>query len=295
MTTAADLVADVRALLDGERGQQFNRVASTYTAGSGSLALVRDLTGIGPNTVLSAGLNTLLVEATNGTAKTCTVIGGFDGTTDANIPAGTLVRVGPRFHDYRIFRELNAALSHLSNPRTGLFGVSTVEVTYDGVREGYGLTAPGLLEVLDVSSDTTGPEESWPRLSRSRWDVTRNANTTSFPTGLSLRVRGGVETGRVVRVTYASAFTPMTALSDDVADTGLHEEAYDLPVVRAALNLMSGQEIPRTQMGSQPDPRRADEVPVGATYAATRGLEVRLARRVGEESARLRSRYPLGA
>jgi hypothetical protein len=294
MTVAADWVADVRSHLDGERGERFNRLAANYTAGSGTVTLLRDVSGIGENSVITVGLNTFLVEAVSATAKTLTVLGGHNGSTDADAIAGDLVRVAPRFTDHRIFRALNDALSQLSNPRTGLWGVDTVEVTYDGVREGYGLTAPGLLDVVAVSYDTTGPELAWPRLSRQQWDVTRSADTTDFPTGYQLRVRGGVETGRTVRVTYAKALEQLTALTDDVADTGLHEEAWDIPVMRAALRLMSGREIPRTAMGSQSDPRRAEEVPPGATFASTRGLQGWLDRRVAEESARLRSRYPIG-
>lgn len=294
MSTASDWVGDVRSHVDGERGERFNRLAATYTAGSGTVTLLRDLNGIGANTVITIGLNTLLVEATSSTAKQLTVIGGHNGSTDIDAPSGSLVRVGPRFTDHRIFRALNDTLTSMSNPKAGLFAVGTAVLDYDGVREGYGLTAPNLLNVLDVHRDEYGPERSWPRVPATSWDLARSADTTDFPTGLSLRLRGQVDAGVGVRVTYASTFTALAALSDNLTVTGLHAEAWDIPPVGAAIRLMSGREVARTNMASQPDPRRAEEVPPGSTTSSVAGLRALYAQRMGEEAARLRSRYPIG-
>jgi hypothetical protein len=125
MTTLAEWIADVRSEVDGNRGERFNRLAIDYIPGSGSLTLLRDLNGIGPNTLVTVGLNTLLVEATSATAKTLTVIGGFNGSPDSAASTGDLVRVGPRFTDHRILRALNNALASMSNPKAGLFAVGT--------------------------------------------------------------------------------------------------------------------------------------------------------------------------
>jgi hypothetical protein len=291
MTTLAEWIADVRSEVDGNRGERFNRLAIDYIPGSGSLTLLRDLNGIGPNTLVTVGLNTLLVEATSATAKTLTVIGGFNGSPDSAASTGDLVRVGPRFTDHRILRALNNALASMSNPKAGLFAVGTSVLAYDGVREGYGLTAPNILKVLDVHRDTLGPEQDWPRVRG--WDFTRSADTTDFPTGLSLRVRDTVDPGASVRVTYAAGFTALSALTDNVTVTGLHPEAWDIPPVGAAIRLMAGREIPRTSMAAQPDPRRAEEVPPGSTTSSVAALRALYVTRLGEESARLRSRYPI--
>lgn len=291
---ASDWVADVRAHVDGDRGERFARLGANYVPGSGIVTLLRDVDKVGANTVITIGLNTLLVEAVAPTSKTLTVIGGHNGSTDIAANAGDLVRIGPRFTDHRIFRALNDTLTALSNPKAGMFAARTVEIAYDGVREGYGITAPGIVTVLDVRRDEFGPEKSWPRVPASSWDLARSADTDDFPTGLSLRLRGAVDAGVGVRVTYAASYTPLTALTGDVGDTGLHEEAFDIPPVGAAIRLMAGREVPRSSMASQPDPRRSEEVPPGATTSSVNGLRALYAMRVGEESARLRSRYPIG-
>lgn len=297
MSTLASWIAETRDHLDGDRSFEANQLASSYTAGAGTLAFSNALGNIGPGARLSVGTNVFLVLTVDAAAKTATVLGGQAGSTDANAASGALVRVNPRFTDYQIAREINRHLSSLSSPSNGLYRVGTVQVAYDDDIQGYNLTGiTGLIRVLEVRRQVSGVSKAWPRVRTADWDLLRSAPTSDFAAGISLRLIRREESGHQVQVVYAYGFTDIdtTNLAAAISTTGVPSEAQDIPPLGAAIRLMSGREIPRNHTGSQGDTRRANEVPPGAVGASYRGLLGQWQQRVREESARLRAQFPVG-
>jgi len=293
-TTASAWVDRTRSRLVGSTVAERNKLAANYTAGDTTLTFTYDLNGIAKGTRLSIGLNTFYVWDINSTAKTATVTGGQDGTTDANATSGSVVWVRPRFTDAELLTAINEDLAALSSPQNGLFQIKTFDLTYDPVIVGYDLTAvTDLQDIYEVRYQTSGPEKDWPRIPKHLIRLDRSALTTDFASGSALKLLDGGQSGYDVRLIYKAPFTTLAALTTDVSTTGLPATAYDLPPLGAAITLMSGQEISRNFTDSQPDTRRATEVPSGARFNSYRGLMIQRQERIAAEAARLSQQYPL--
>lgn len=305
MTTLAAWIEEVRGHLEPERSEEGNQLDGPYTAGAGSISLRHNLGSVAAGAYLSIGTNTLRVWSTNPVAKTAVVTGGWMGSTDADAADGALVRVNPRFTDHGITKALNGALAQMSSPSNGLYKVGTKTLAFDATVQGYDLSdVDNLLRVLEVRRDITGPSQSWPRMRPGEWELQRSAPTADFPSGACLRITAlanvsaapfsiAGQTAFTVQVVYASAFTELATLADDVATTGVPATAYDVPPLGAAIRLMAGREVGRNALNAQGDARRANEVGPGAIAASSRNLIGLWAQRIAEENARLRAQYPL--
>jgi hypothetical protein len=74
--------------------------------------------------------------------------------------------------------------------------------------------------------------------------------------------------------------------------TGLMASAADIPAIGVAARLLSSREARRSQVDSQPENRRAADVPPGTARSAASGLFALRDRRLREESAKLKNLYP---
>lgn len=269
-----------------------NQLASAYTAGSGTLTFKHSPDGIRQGARLSIGTNTFYVWSITG--QTATVSAGEDGSTDVNAAADSLVRVSPRFTDDEIWKTLAADLADLSSPSSGLFGIGTIDLTYNAIINGYDLTslAQNMISIYEVKYLTPGPQLDNPRIHTSGWRLNRNAITSQFPSGMSLQLFEPAYPGYNLRVVYRSYFTMPTTINANVNATGLLPSAQDLPPLGAAIRLMSGREVKRNFTESQGDTRRASEVAPGAILQSSRNLQILRQQRITAESARLDALYP---
>lgn len=303
MSSAQDWIEETRDHLEGPAGSEANQVDTDYVAGSGTITLRYALGNVTVNSVLSVGGNTLRVQAVNSTAKTASVIAGFQGSVDVDAPAGSLVRVNPNFTDHRILKALNGAMATMTSPVNGLFQVSTAALDYVSFQEAYDmgfltstegpLFPDRLVQVLEVRRETRGTSLAWPRVRPSEWELVETAPTDIFPSGVALRVKEG-DSGLRVQVVAATTFMPFAAVTDDVSTTGVPDSMADIPPLGAAIRLMSGKEVSRNLTRSQADSRKATEVPAGAIANSYTGLFALWSTRVREEAARLRKKYPVG-
>ena len=137
----------------------------------------------------------------------------------------------------------------------------------------------------DPSADQSEPEVR-------RFSLRRNRDTSTFASGVALILQDPPVSGQTVRVEYKAPFSTLSATTTALSTTGLHTEAYDLPVLGAALQLMTFKPIARESVMVQAPMRRADEVPPGAISASMRDLRFRRAERIEAEKARLTQLYP---
>lgn len=292
MTTVNDWVTTTRSTLMSGYTENRNKLATAYTKGGTSLSFTYPPNGVREGSRLSIGTNTFYVWAVDG--QTATVSGGEDGSIDQDLAVGSLVRVDPRFTDSDIVTALTGELNDLSSPANGLFGIGTVDLTYNAIINGYdlGATAGDLISIYEVKYLTPGPQMDNPRIHTSQMRLNRNAITTQFPSGMSLQLFEPAFPGYNVRVVYRANFSMPTTLYANVSATGLLPSAYDIPPIGAAIRLMSGREIKRNFTEGQGDTRRAGEVPAGAVAASSRGLQVLRQQRIMAEAAKLEALYP---
>ena len=292
MTTGSDWISQTRSYLMSGYAENRNKLAVAYTAGSGTLTFSYALEGIRAGARLCIGLNTFYVWSVNG--QTAIVSGGEDSSTDANAPINSLVRVAPRFTDNEIWDQLGNDLGDLSSPSNGLFGINSVDLTYNATINGYDLgpISDQILSVYEVKYLTPGPQLDNPRITTNGFRLNRNAINTQFPSGISLQLFQPAMPGYNVRVVYRSVFTMPSTSFANVSSTGLLASAYDLPPLGAAIRLMEGREIKRSFTEGQGDTRRAGEVAPGAILQSARGLQQMRAQRIAAEAAKLDALYP---
>ena len=292
MTTGSDWISQTRSYLMSGYAENRNKLAVAYTAGSGTLTFSYALEGIRAGARLCIGLNTFYVWSISG--QTAVVSGGEDSSTDANAPIDSLVRVAPRFTDSEIWDQLGNDLGDLSSPSNGLFGINSVDLTYNATINGYDLgpISDQILSVYEVKYLTPGPQLDNPRITTNGFRLNRNAINTQFPSGISLQLFQPAMPGYNVRVVYRSVFTMPSTSFANVSSTGLLPSAYDLPPLGAAIRLMEGREIKRNFTEGQGDTRRAGEVAPGAILQSARGLQQMRAQRIAAEAAKLDALYP---
>lgn len=226
------------------------------------------------------------------TAGAALVRRGYKGSTATSHDINDLVTVNPKFPAYQILDALNHELRDLSSPQHGLFQVKTVDLTFNTNQDGYDLigVTDDILSIYQVTYSDPGTENSEPTIPD--YKLLRNRDTSSFASGYALVLYGDAWPGQTVRVEYKTGFTPLASTTTALSTTGLHEEAYDLPVLGAALRLMSSRPIRREFLDEQGVSREVSEVPPNAISASMRDLRALRDSRVNAEVARLHSEYP---
>jgi len=224
------------------------------------------------------------------------VIGGYEGSTPANHAVNAQVTINPRFSLYDIGVAVNDDLLDLSSPSNGLGQIGYTDVTFNPTFMGYdlgtGFTADG--KVLEVSYKIAPPVRSYPLIRRGDYRVLRRQNDPSiFPSGNGLIIYQSAYPGLPIHVQYLAPFSPLVNLTDDLTTVaGVPPTAYDIPDLGAAIRLVEPREVKRNFLESQPDPRKAPEVPPGAVGGSIKDLMMRRQSRIDAEAGRILRDYP---
>lgn len=298
MTNAQDWIEATRFRLMSGHQEQLNRLSSGYTAGSGSMAFDFDIAGIRQGAVISVGTSTFYVWEASTTLKTATVQAGWDGTADQDWPAGTIVRVAPRFTDAQILRAVNEEINDLSSPSNGLFQIGTTELTYDSALVGYDLSlAPNMISPIELRVENPGSFKEWTRIPSHKYRIVKGAPTgeEGFESGMALFLYDmwAGATGDRLHLTYRKGFNLLSNSFSTKISTGLPSSAWDIPPIGAAISLMAGREIKRSFVESQGDTRRATEVSAGASSQSVNALRLLRQQRITAEKQRLDGFYPI--
>lgn len=291
MTTFASLVEETfRRLLPA----QMDLTASlngTLTATGNSITLSGPMAGtVSYGMRLSLGSEILYVTSFSTTTLQAEVVRGFDGSTPASHTSGSLVYINPKFTAFDIQGAINEELDALSGPDK-LFQVKTLTITYNPVFTGYDFPATdGIFDVLGIRYKIAPPTHNYPPIKS--WWWTDHMTDPTYPSGKILKIDQGGWPGMPIHVWYASSFTPLTALTQTVQSvSGFPLTANDILPIGAAIRLVYGREIKRNFIESQPDPRKAPEVPAGAIVNSVKGLETMYLARIDTERSRLMRRY----
>jgi hypothetical protein len=217
------------------------------------------------------------------------------------LPAGTPVMIRPRVTDWVIFQNLNDVLRKMSSNTYGLYRIGHEVVPWSPQNWNvYPLTATDVQSIVAVNYREDWWNGDWKRLPDKawRWEAKDNAirmldrygDTYPYNDGIPVNTHAWQNN---LEVTYRAPFKAATSLTDDVvADLGLAESMVDIPPLGAAEMLVRTTESRRTQTHAQGDPRRADEVSVGANTSAARDLRRQFDQRCDDEHARLINANP---
>lgn len=298
MTNAQDWIEQTRFRLMSGHQEQLNRLDSAYTAGSGSMVFNFDITAIRQGSILSLGTSTFYVWEVSATLKTATVQASWDGTTDQDYPAGTVVRVSPRFTDAQILRCINEEINDLSSPSNGLFQTGTAELIYSTALIGYDLSqAPNMISPIELRLENPGSFKQWSRIPSHKFRIVKGAPTgyEGFESGMALFLYDmfAGTTGKRLHLTYRKSFNQLSNSYSTKVATGIPSTAWDIPPIAAAISLMAGREIKRSFIESQGDSRRANEVSAGASTTSVNALRMLYQSRVTAEKQRLDGFYPI--
>lgn len=285
-STTSDLIAATRRHLMASGRESLNRLTGTITNVATTLTFDFAAGQIAPGGLIAIDLEVLYVWSIAG--QVATVQRGMFGSTGAAHTAGALIYVNPVVTDFTIFSALNNELASISSP-TMLYQAKNVTITATSAAS-YDLAADAL-RVLAVQYNALGGSADWPILHR--WDMLPNQATTSFASGVALRLYEAPAPGRTIRVTYAAALGTLATLADNVeSTTGLASSAVDIPPLGAAGRILASRESRRSSIDAQPENRQAADVPPGAARSASAQLFALRDRRVKEESAKLSARWP---
>ena len=215
---------------------------------------------------------------------------GYNGTSAATHQNGARVIISPTFPSVDVKGALNetllATFPDLYTTGTHTFAFSSAKSTY---------ALPEEVEtVLGVSYQTTGPSKEW--LPIRNYRVDSMANTDAFNSRNSISLYSGVEPGRTVQISYASAPTVMDANDDDFEIvTGLPASCKDVIVLGAAARLASFIDPGRLTFGSAESDQQSQIAgrSYGAGTNASKYLLALYDKRLAEEARKLNDRNPI--
>ncbi len=286
--------------------EQALQVTTNYVAGSGTLIVDHTDPAFAaagaPGGILANGLNVFYVKGvSNPGTGALNVVGGYQGSVDANITAGTgpaaQVVMSPKFTRWDISQAINDELGALSAPTedAGLGQIiRSSAITYVPSFMGYALPAtfdPKTSKVLEVQRDEPLPWRRNPLIRRDQYRVDRSGYFGTNIAGIILYKRGWP--GFPVRVQYLAPFQPLVSLNDDMLTVaGVDVTAQDVVCWGATLRLAPDREIQRNTMGTQPDPRKSTDVPANAIQSSASALNARYLKRIKQEQKRLTLAFP---
>lgn len=253
--------------------------------------------GIHPGSILAIDDEKVLVTGTtpNNNIFNWYVYRGFQGSTAANHADQTISIVDPKFDRFDIGVAINDALNYLTTPTAGLFAIQLTTVVYNPVFRGYDLTAlpPNFIDIREITYDLPDASRNFPTIHRQNWKIRRGITNAKIPSGRALILDEPAYPGLNVNIAAAVPFINLVNLTDDVvATSGLPPTAIDIPAICAEIDLTSVREVKRDATESQPDPRKAADVPAGAMTAVAQALVLLRDRRIAAEADRLNRQWP---
>lgn len=288
-TTVLELIEETKRLVYGASRQQLNRLQSSVLASAPTLILEFDLQAAVRGSMIAIENELCFVLDAVPASKTLTVIRGYLGTEQVDHEAGVVVEINPRFPRPYIKRALQQEIDSWG---TRLFKVTPLNISFDSSSRIYDLGVADFIGVVDVRVTPYTGRTTWSN--PTRWTVLRDMDDTVFASGAAIEFLGSYPTSGTARVKVAQKFDVSTWEDDTVIEgLGLATSMTDIPPYGAAWRLMSAKEVGRTDLTSQSEPRRSEEVPAGHIASVAAQLKKLRDDRIEEERWTLMNRYPL--
>jgi len=308
--TYGDLIEEAIRYLTPTAIERSVQIITDYVAGSGVLVVDYNnpaFPSIRPGTILACGLQLWYVQSiTTPATGTLSVVGGFQGSTDANVTHSASsptaqVYIHPRFSRFDVANAINQELDALSAPTNGLGRIVGADVTYVPAFVGYALPPAfdnASSKILEISYKTADARRRFPLITRDRFRTIRNQSDPAFPSGAGVMVYPTddgwtAQPGLPMRVQFLAPFAHLFALTDNALSVaGAPITMQDILTLGAAIRLAPTREVQRNSTSAQPDPRKATEVQAGAIANSVSGLLRLYTARINQEQSRLRMQFP---
>lgn len=298
-TTVENTIERIRRQLASTVRMEINTLGSSLTTSTLTFPLTYDLANsIRSGAVLSIGRELMRVVSVNVTSKEVTVIRGWQDTDAEAHDSGDEVLINPRFTRYDIY---DAIVQEIDSWSPDLFKVSDASGAFADEAAGFEVPVAysNALGVISLRRNFTDESSVvWPETS---FALHRGASAELTPTegsGLFVRFTKGVgympAAGRYA-IRYAIPYDTADITSEDtdlVADVGLDSPLLELVELGVKYRLLMDDENPRSARSVQDEPRRNQEVPVGASLNHSQSTLQRYERRRNSEVIRLRTTYP---
>ena len=263
----------------------------TSTPPDVTISYVGILSGWGAATVVEIESELMLVLEVDTTAKVATVVRGWLGTDNTPHPINTPVYLNPQMMKSDILDLLNESIGDLVSH--DLYGVDTVEITYDSAKIGYDL-ASDLKTILRVDARTDSAASLWDPVFD--YYLVDNA-PTEFASKKAIMLKSSLPFGALFRVVYSKAFVDLADDTKDLeADAGLAPYMTDLPFYFAMSRLMVDAERRRSQLKGAVNHQRAQDSPPFLSLRTGEWYQARYLDKINTSRARLRkeTRRPQG-
>jgi len=296
--TFAQMIDEVKINLSGytfqqDRSTYLTTAVSTTTSPSSSPTVLSlaSTTDFGKG-VVEIGDELLWIDSVDRVANTATVAPygrGYLGTTAATAVVDTQVTVSPIFPRASIKKAINDTIAAVG---ASIYATKQTTFTYNAAITTYDFDNLYIENILAVSWQDIGPTREWVRVKR--WDFDPFADVSTWGSSAQTITIGDVIiAGRTVKVMYATAPIPFTAVGEDFStQTGLSESVKDVVTLGAAYRLLQYLDPARAAQYSP----QADEIdakrPFGASNNAVRQLFALYTQRLNEERLKQQQQYP---
>lgn len=290
MSTFAQLTDATLMYLDGFSTVQDQATYLQQSATADALSLT-----VADTTALSRGLLEIedeLIQVDTIDAGSSTLIippygRGFRSTTAAAHAAGTRVVSSPMFPRFLVKQSLNDAIQGVF---PDLFGTASTEFNFSAAVTTYGLP-DGADDVIHLSWQQIGPSQEWAPIRRYRVD--KNADTTLFPSGVTISIYDMIVPGRTVRVSYTKKPTVLTNNTDEFTTvTGLPSSCEDVVRLGAAYRLVPYFDAAHLAGMSAEADFSANMRPTGGAATMGKYLLQLYQIRLAEETRKLQTVFP---
>lgn len=295
-TLVASAIEQARNRLTPLLKLTLNTLAVACATGDTQIELADEPQGVTAGSFIALGTEVMFVP-TVPSGRIVSVYRAQLGTSKpasaATHAAGTIVESKTRFPRGLI---LQALLEEVRSLGPDLYQPKLKTLSGSSGVAGYDLGLADWTEIYDIlrmyvapeSSDTTS--QSYRRLDGRYIPIGPLALCSTGNAALMLN--GPLPSDRTVSIEYAAPFDtdPFTVATDLVADCKMAPSMFDVAWLGATYRML--QEAPRTQLATQPEPRKAEEVPAGLITAVRADLFKEYQRRKQEEMQKLLRRYP---
>lgn len=240
-----------------------------------------------------AALDTELFYIASRSERTFTVIGGYEGTTEAAHTAGTFIEFDPRLPKVTLLamaeHELNAWGGRLFRVSSTDVAVTNAERTYD-----LGVNDP-VVFLLDVRGRPAGTTltwngDAWPKVTAR---LLRDMPTTDFASGRAIQLPTFPNVSSL-HVVYATPFdlNPFELTTDLVEECGLTRGQIDVLEAGLRWRMLSAGLVPRTNWQAAGMSRDSEEVQTSDLARVTALAKELRDTRLANEAMELERQWP---
>lgn len=301
-TTVENTIERIRRQLNSTVRLEINTLGATLTTTTNPVTLSYDLANsIRAGAVLSVGRELMRVISINASSKEVTVIRGWQDSDAEAHSIGDEVLINPRFTRADIY---DAIIQEIDSWEPDIFKVTdevyTIEIEAQGVEvSSANSNAIGVIEVR--RNFTEDDSVVWPEYP---FMLHRGRSASLTPTeGSGMFIRFTHNTGYakaagtvVARLAIPFDSSDITSEATDlVTDVGCNGGLIELIELGVKSRLITDDETGRSARNAQDEPRRNQEVPVGAALQTGQTTLQRYERRRNQEVFRLRQKYQFKA